>query len=193
MELSSVSEALIVFGTKFGATASTSEEIANVLRQKGLEVRVVDAKQEKIRDIAEYDLVIVGSGIFNDKWASEPEEFLKKFQKELAAKKVALFVSSGAGCKVLTEGKPERIAEARRKHLEEKAAMYNLQPVALGLFSGIYDYSKVPWFVRRVRRVQEIKQKIEAAYKETQPGVYDTRDWNVIRTWAKELSQKVRS
>ena len=186
-------KALIVYGTRYGATTSTSEEIAKILRQEGLEVRVVDAKQEKIKDIAEYDLVIVGSGIFNDKWASEPEEFLNKFQKELAAKKVALFVSSGAGVEVLTEGKPERIAEARRKHLEEKAAKYDLHPIALGLFSGIYDYNKVPWFVRRVRRVQEIKQKIEAAYKETQPGVYDTRDWNAIRVWAKELSQKVRS
>jgi len=39
-------KALIVYGTRFGATASTSEEIANVLRSEGLEVRVVNAKRK---------------------------------------------------------------------------------------------------------------------------------------------------
>ena len=38
------------------------------------------------------------------------------------------------------------------------------------------------------------KQNIEAAgFKETRPGFYDTRDWNAIRSWAKELAQKTRS
>jgi hypothetical protein len=38
------------------------------------------------------------------------------------------------------------------------------------------------------------KQQLDAAgFKETQPGIYDTRDWDAIRSWAKELAQKVRS
>ena len=81
-----MSKALIVYGTRYGAAASTSEEIAKILRQEGLEVRVVNAKEEKIKDIAEYDLVIVGSGIQFNKWTGEPEDFLKKFQKELGTK-----------------------------------------------------------------------------------------------------------
>jgi len=102
-----LTKALIVYGTRYGATASTSEEIARILRQEGLEVRVVDAKKERVRDIAEYDLVIVGSGIKMDRWYSEPKEFLNNFQKELAKKKVALFVSCGHGCQAENEGKPE--------------------------------------------------------------------------------------
>ena len=186
-----MTKALIVYGTRYGATASTSEEIANTLRQEGLEARVVNAKQEKIKDIAEYDLVIVGSGIQIGRWTSEPEKFLKRFQKELATKKVALFVSCGSGCSALNKGKPDAIATARGKYLEEKAAKYNLQPIALGLFSGIYNYNKVPWWAKKA--LQAERPKIEAAYKETQPGVYDTRDWNAIRIWAKELSQKIHS
>jgi menaquinone-dependent protoporphyrinogen IX oxidase len=80
-------------------------------------------------------------------------------------------------------------ASVKEEFLEEKAAKYSLQPIALGLFSGVYDYNKVPWWAKRA--MQAGRQKIEAAYKETQPGVYDTRDWDAIRTWAKELSQKV--
>ena len=41
-----MTKALIVYGTRYGATAGTSEEIANVLRQEGLEVRVVNAKED---------------------------------------------------------------------------------------------------------------------------------------------------
>ncbi|MGD0330773.1 MAG: flavodoxin domain-containing protein [Nitrososphaeria archaeon] len=186
-----MTKVLIVYGTRYGATASTSEEIANILQQEGLEVRVVNAKQEKIKDIAEYDVVIVGSGIQMRRWTSEPEEFLKRFQKELAGKKVALFVSCGTGCQALNEGKPDMIARARGEFLEEKAAKYNLQPIALGLFSGIYDYNKVPWWAKRA--LEGGRPKIEAVYKAIQPGVYDTRDWNVIRIWAKELSQKVHN
>jgi menaquinone-dependent protoporphyrinogen IX oxidase len=186
-----MTKALIVYGTRYGATASTSEEIANILRQEGLEVRVVNAKQEKIRDIAEYDLVIVGSGIQMRRWTSEPEDFLESFQKELAKKKVALFISSGAGCQAITEGKPDVIARARGEYLEEIAAKYNLQPIALGLFSGIYNYNNVPWLAKSA--LEALRPKIEAAYKETQPGVYDTRDWDAIRIWAKELSKKVHS
>jgi hypothetical protein len=38
------------------------------------------------------------------------------------------------------------------------------------------------------------KLELEAAgFKETRPGVYDTRDWNAIRNWAKELAQKFHS
>jgi menaquinone-dependent protoporphyrinogen IX oxidase len=62
-----MTNALIVYGTRYGATASTSEEIANVLRQEGLEVQVVDAKKEKIKDVSKHDPVVVGSGIQMEK------------------------------------------------------------------------------------------------------------------------------
>jgi menaquinone-dependent protoporphyrinogen oxidase len=187
-----MTNALIVFGTRYGATASTSEEIASILRQEGLEVRVVDAKQEKIKDISEYDLVVVGSGIQIRKWTSEAEEFLKRFQKELATKKMALFVSCGAAGRKLNEGKPDVIANARREYLEEKAFEYNLHPIAMGLFGGIYDYNKVSWLMQRAPPVQARRRELEAAYKEKRQ-VYDTRDLDAIRIWAKELSQKVHS
>ena len=38
-----MSKALIVYGTRYGAAASTSEEIAKALRQQGFEVEVVNA------------------------------------------------------------------------------------------------------------------------------------------------------
>jgi menaquinone-dependent protoporphyrinogen IX oxidase len=185
-----MTKALIVYGTRYGAATSTSEEIAIVLRQEGLEVRVINVKEEKVRDIADYDLVVVGSGIQINRWTGEPEDFLKKFQKELARKKVALFVCCGSASQPTTNP-PEVAAKAKTKYLDEKAARYHLQPVALGFFGGVYDYNKMPWWGKKAMEAE--RPKIAAAYKETQPGVYDTRDWNAIRSWAKELAQQVRS
>jgi menaquinone-dependent protoporphyrinogen IX oxidase len=188
-----MTKALIVYGTRYGATASTSEEIAEVLRKDGFGVRVVNAKGEKVRDISEYELVIVGSGIQINRWTKEPEKFLKKFQKELAKKKVALFVCCGSAQPLTEEEeKSEAVGRARRKYLEEKAAKCNLQPVALGLFGGVYDFNRWPWWAGKAKPMA--KQQLDAAgFKETQPGIYDTRDWNAIRSWAKELAQKVHS
>ncbi len=188
-----MTKALIVYGTRYGAAASTSEEIAKIFRQEGLDTKIVNAKEEKINNITDYDLVVVGSGILFNRWTSEPEGFLKKFQKELAGKKMALFVCCGSASQALNEGKPDVAENARRKYLEEKAAKHHLQPVALGLFGGVYDFNKWPWWI--TKQVKDItKQKLDAAdFKETTPGVYDMRDWNAIRSWAKELAQKNQS
>lgn len=150
---------------------------------------MVNAKEEKVKDIAEYERVIVGSGIQIYRWTREPEDFLKKFQKELATKKVALFVSSGAQAIAEHEGKPEEIEIAKKKYLQEKVTKYNLQPVALGLFGGVYDFNRWPWWAGKAKPMA--KQQLEAAgFKETN-GIYDTRDWNAIRNWAKELATTV--
>ena len=186
-----MTKALIVYGTRYGATASTSEEIAEILRKEGFDVRVVNAKEDKVKDITEYDLVIVGSGIKIGKWTKEPEKFLKKYQNELTKKKVALFVCCGSTQPLdEEEEKSKSIEDARTKYLEEKAAKYNLQPVALGLFGGVYDFNKMSWFFRKT--MSAVKPKLEeAGFKETKPGLYETRDLNAIRGWAKELAQKI--
>ena len=76
-----MSKALIVFGTRYGATASTSEEIAKTMFQKGFKVDLSDAKKEKIKSITDYDLIVVGSGIQINRWTSKPEDFLKEISE----------------------------------------------------------------------------------------------------------------
>jgi menaquinone-dependent protoporphyrinogen IX oxidase len=75
------SRALIVYGTSYGATKGTSEEIAKILREEGFDVKVVNAKEEKIKDIAEYGLIVIGSSLAGCRWNSDVEDFLNKFQR----------------------------------------------------------------------------------------------------------------
>ncbi len=181
-------ETLIVYGTRYGATATTSEEIAKILREEGFNVKVANAKKEKIKDISSYDLIIVGSGMQMAKWTSEAEDFLKRFQKELAKKKLAIFVSS---MKTVTEreGKTEELEKARKIDLEEKVAKYNLQPISLGFFGGVLDFNKMNIIFRRTFGF--IRPQLEKdGFKESPPGVYELRDWEEIRGWARELAKK---
>ncbi len=183
-------KALIVYGTRYGTTANTSDVIADTLRQVGFEVKIVDAKKEKVQTISEFDLIIVGSGIQMGKWTSEPEDFIKKYQKELANKKLALFVSCG-GANPLSEGekKNKEMDNAKRKYLEDKAVEYKVTPVALGFFGGCYDFNQMSWFFKKT--LSSIKPKLESAgYKETKTGVYDLRDLDGIRNWTRELARQ---
>lgn len=183
-------KALIVYGTRYGATKGTAEEIATVLRKEGIDVRVVNARKEQVDDVSPYDLVVVGSGIRMDMWTSEAESFIRKFQKELATKKVALFVS--AGSYAIDEFLGKQVTKIKEKYLDDKAAKYQLQPIALGIFGGLWDRKTFPrWWkpATLISKVFDIDARIKAAgYKEIQPGIWDSRDWNAIRAWAKQLA-----
>jgi menaquinone-dependent protoporphyrinogen oxidase len=186
-----MANALIVYGTRLGATASTAEEIAKILRKEGYEARVVDAKKEKVKDISGYDLIVVGSGIAMGKWTGETEDFLKRFRGELAGKKAALFVSCGSASPSPT-AKPEAVAKARKEYLDDKAAQYGLTPVALGFFGAAYDYNNMPWWASMFMNAAK-KDLVASGAKETNPGLYDTRDWDAIRAWARDVASKTRS
>jgi len=183
-------KALIAYGTRYGATAGTSEEIGKILREKGFDVKIVNVREEKIKDISEYGLIVVGSGMRMGKWVSEAEDFLKRFQKEFIQKKLALFVSS-----MITvaerEGKTEEDGVcSSRKVAEDIVAEYGLKPITMGLFGGVINYNKMGFFERKTMGF--LKPQLEKdGFKETEPGVYDLRDWDEIRNWAKELAEKV--
>ena len=181
---------LIVYGTRYGATTGTSEEIAKMLREKGFDVTVINAKKEKIKSISEYELIIVGSGIRMGKWTDEADNFLKKFQKELEQKKLAIFVST---MKTVSEreGKTDDVAKMRKTSLEDKVTQYNLHPIALGFFGGVLDFNKMGFFFRRTMGF--LKPQLEKdGFKEMQPDLYELRDWDEIRNWTKELAKNAR-
>ncbi len=182
---------LIVYGTRYGATGTTSNEIADELRQEGFDVTVVNLKEEKVKEISGYELVIVGSGMQIGKWTSEADDFLKKFKAELATKKVALFVSSAFVPVYKIQGKTAEIEDAKQKYLVEKAESYSLKPIEMAVFGGILDYNKMGFITRRA--LGGMKSSFEnAGYKEAKPGVYDTRDPGEVKEWARKLVLKAR-
>jgi menaquinone-dependent protoporphyrinogen IX oxidase len=182
---------LIVYGTSFGATKGTSEEIAKILREENFDVRIVNVQEEKVKDIAEYDLVIVGSSLANCRWNNQAEDFLKKFHKEFEGKKLALFVSSVAPI-AEREGNAEEVSKTRKIALDDKISKYGLKPIMTGLFGGILNYNKMGWMTRKGMEIAFKSRLQNSGFKESEPGVYDLRDWDKIRSWTRELAQKAR-
>lgn len=182
---------LIVYGTSFGATKETSEEIAKILKDENFDIKIVNAQEEKIKDISEYELVIVGSSLANCRWNSRVEDFLKKFHKELENKELALFVSSLIPI-AEREGNSEEIAKTRKIAMEDKVSKYGLKPIMMGLFGGILDYNKMGFMARKGMEIAFKSRLQKNGFKESQPGFYDLRDWGKIRNWARELTKKVK-
>jgi len=184
-------KALIVYGTRYGATKGTSEEIAKILREEKFDVKVFNAKEEKAKDISEYDLVAVGSGVACGRWVNEAEDFLKKFRKEFENKKLALFVSSVEPISK-KEGKTEEVAKMHKLDLEDRVAKFGLKPISMGFFGGIVDFNRMGFLTRKGMEAAFKAPLQKHGFQETAPGAYDLRDWNEIRDWTKELAKKAR-
>ena len=182
-------KALICYGTRYGATKETSEEIAKILREENFEVKVINAKEQKIKDISEYDLVAVGSGVACGRWVNEAEDFLKKFKDDFENKKLGLFVSSVEPISV-KEGNTSEVAKMHKLDLEDRVAKYGLKPVAMGFFGGIIDFNRMNFLTRKGMETAFKGPLQKHGFKETAPGAYDLRDWDQIKTWTKELAKK---
>jgi menaquinone-dependent protoporphyrinogen IX oxidase len=187
----SENKALIVYSTRYGATKSTSEEIARILQEEGFNVKVANAKEEKIKDIAEYRLVIVGSGLSMGNWGGEAEEFIKKFQGDLESRKLAIFISSLKPVEE-KEGKTDLVNRIRKVGLDDKILKYHLQPISTAVFGGVIDYPKIGFLMRKGMELGYKSALKKHAFKETAPDVYDLRDWAEIDAWARDLAEKAK-
>jgi menaquinone-dependent protoporphyrinogen IX oxidase len=75
--------------------------------------------------------------------------------------------------------------------LEDKVAQHNLHPIAFGFFGGVLDFNKMGFFFRRTMGFLRLQLQKDG-FRERQPDIYDLRDWDEIRSWAKELARKAR-
>lgn len=179
---------LIAYGTRYGATASTAKFIADLLQKEGFEVKVVNLKEQKNPDFATYDLVIVGTGLQFGRWTSEVEDYLKRNLPALSQKKVAFFASSMKTV-LEREGKTSDLEADRKMELDNKLAKLNFNPVSVGFFGGVIDFNKMNPLTRKMSG--SMKKRLEnAGFKENE-GAYDLRNWEEIESWTKELTKKV--
>jgi menaquinone-dependent protoporphyrinogen oxidase len=182
-------KALIAYGTRFGATTGTANEIAKVLGDEGLEVKVADLKTEEIGELSGYDLVIIGSGLSMGNWASETEGFLKKSHVAFEGKKLALFISSLKPVEE-KEGRTAAVTRIRKVGLDDKILKYNLRPISVGIFGGVINYNKIGFLMRKGMELGYKSTLQKHGFKEVEAGVYDLRDWDEIRSWARDLAKK---
>ncbi|HEX7391412.1 MAG TPA: flavodoxin domain-containing protein [Thermoplasmata archaeon] len=172
-------KALVAFGTKCGTTSKVAEEIAVVLRKKGIETTVLDLRDSERCAVDDFDLVVVGSSIIMDKWSKGALEFLERNREALSSKKVAMFVCSGN-----RYTSPEKADQYRKAYLDDVAARFGIGgSVPKGLFGGDVDFGRYGFLTRAVISSMMREKLNEIDYSKP----YDFRDWNAIRAWASSL------
>lgn len=149
-----MSKTLIVYGTRYGATAEVASEIANILRDEfKFNVDVVNLKDKKIKDLSDYDNIIIGSGIKMNRWVSAAKRFLKSNFK---GKKFAVFVCSRrAGERDLYNYASDKyISKVLEKHSKFKPvasqAFGGRKPLGNGEFYDNRDWEKIRNWAKKV-------------------------------------------
>jgi menaquinone-dependent protoporphyrinogen oxidase len=155
---------LVAYATKHGTTREVAESIAVTLHQLGLAVEIEEAG--RVHDIARYDAVVVGGGLYVGKWHADARHLLKRHRHALVGTRLAVF---GMGPDSLDESK---VAESRTQLDRALAATPELEPIAVTIFGGALKPEEWRFPFNRL-------------------PAFDARDWDAIRDWAKEVAAKL--
>ena len=176
-------KALVIYGTRGGATTAIAEEIGKTLSAEGFESVMKNASDLRDVKVEDYDLFVVGSSVYAGMWSGKAKGFLKKNQKTLASKKVALFSSGLAG------SDPAQ-AQTAKQSIEKTAAQFPaIKPVALAYFGGVVNFDS-PNFLAKIM-ANAMKADFEKKGMDTSKPI-DQRDWEAIRQWTKDVAVKAR-
>ncbi len=163
-----MSKTLIVFGTRYGATAKSAEVIAKVLKEKfSHEVKVIKLSSQS-EDIAftDFDNIIVGSSVAMFSWTKRAKQFLKR---DFTGKKLFVFISSaGLTYPALESGNIAKYKKWKKRFLDSKVKKTNVIPTSTAVFGG--------WIETR-----------------GQPGTYEINNWKEedMVKWAEEIGNSI--
>jgi menaquinone-dependent protoporphyrinogen oxidase len=158
---------LIAYGTMSGSTAEVAQAIAEEMQKNGAHVDLQPV--EDVKNIEDYDGVVVGSSVRAFNILRKTRRFLRKHRKALTHLPVAYFLV----CLTMSENTPETVQQATKF---AKPMINTKEPVSLGLFGGcIIHKNMTDMFAKPLRSMPE----------------QDHRDWDQIREWAQATFHKL--
>ena len=157
---------LVTYATRYGSTQEVAESITIALSQAGFEVELQPLQDVKTLD--NYGAVVLGAAIYNARWHPDAHQFLSQHQEALKQRPVAIFALGP-----LSKGDAAMLRSHRQ--LDKELEKYSwLRPVALGIFVGKLDPSKLSFFERLMSPAS------------------DHMDWEAIRAWANALPARLQ-
>ena len=157
---------LLAYASRYGSTQEVAETITAALRQAGFEVDMQPIQEVKALD--DYTAVVLGAAIYNAHWHPDAHQFLTQHQATLSQRPVAIFALGP-----LSTG-DAAMRRSRRQFDRELEKYPWLKPVALEMFVGKLDPSKLGFFERLGSTAS------------------DHRDWESIRAWANALPTQLQ-
>ena len=83
---------MIAYATRFGTTEKCVGTLAELLREKNYEFKLVDLKKDKSVKLENYDLVVIGGSFLIARMNAFVKNFVKRNLNELLNKKTAFFM-----------------------------------------------------------------------------------------------------
>jgi menaquinone-dependent protoporphyrinogen oxidase len=169
-ETAATPKVLVVFSTRSGCTQGVGLAIARSLEKRGAFVQVHPAFDAP--DPAEFDAVVVGSGVRGAQWHEAARDWVTRHAHTLADKPVALFT---VGLEIMSGfGKESEV----RGYTDALVERTGIRPVGIGLFAG--------WF--EPRRFSVVERSILHSLN---APLGDHRNWRAIEAWTDTVAPRL--
>ncbi|HMA05523.1 MAG TPA: flavodoxin domain-containing protein [Methanomicrobiales archaeon] len=156
---------LIAYTSRRGSTAEIAEAMGKELEAVGNSVQVTDMKN--VASIEGFQAVVIGTPIYLGKVEKPVHAFVARHREGLLAVPVAAFAVG-----ITPVNSPPEAVEGVLATF--RAALDPVKPVAVTMFAGVLDMSKMSFLERTIIGSMKILTG-------------DFRDWDAIKKWAREL------
>ena len=164
---------LVAYESQYGSTAEVADAIGRTLGETGHHVEVRHVGD--VGTIAGYDLVIIGGAIQYDNWMPGASDFVRAHRRQLASTPVACFFT----CLALSKPGGGATRSADQYERKIRAIAPEIDPIGVGRFAGVLDYSRMTPVTRIFARILMTLRGAEAG---------DHRNWAQIRSWTNGLT-----
>jgi menaquinone-dependent protoporphyrinogen oxidase len=160
---------LVAFSTIHGSTQEVAAQVAATLREQGLAVDVLPARQ--VRSLDSYRAVVLGAPLYMFHWHRDALNFLSRQRAALAQKPVAIFALGPVN-------NVEKEFQDARAMLDKELKKFNwLTPVAIEIMGGKMEPAKFRFPYNLIPAMNKMPAS-------------DIRDWAAIQAWASSLPAK---
>jgi len=159
---------LITAASKHGATQEIGARIGSVLDARGHQVDVQCPSE--VRDVARYDIVVLGSAVYAGHWQKDAKELVEREAPVLRHRPVWLFSSGPVG----DPPKPQEVPA----DVEDVVAA-----------TGAFEHHV---FAGKIEK-ETLSFPERAMVKALRVAEGDYRDWNEIDLWATTIADSISS
>jgi menaquinone-dependent protoporphyrinogen oxidase len=161
-----MSNVLVAYGSKHGATEEIARAIADELGKAGHSVECLSA--ESVTGLGSYDAAVIGSAVYMARWRPAARRLLKRAARELSERPVWLFSSGPCGQAEPSWAAPPGIEKAA-KRLGARDHV---------VFGGRVQLEPANFLERGIARRSAQEHR-------------DLRDWDTIRGWAAKVAAQL--
>ena len=177
---------LIIYGTKEGQTAKIAEKIGEIIRQKGYNADVYDArKAPQNLSIEPYIGVIVGSSIHYLRWSRAAAHFVIGQQPPIKTAQSAFFSVSMMASAPDDPKVAEELKKVSKKFFDET----NWHPTTVEHFAGGLAWSKYGLFTRYLMKGISYAQhkRVDTSKDE------EFTNWDQVTKFAENFVERTQS